>query len=475
MREIDYIKSVVLGVVIAAIFMYPLMKTADLSPPIGGINFKLVGEQGANSFPEESNSISAAYCLSDKCPKPSQEGLMFDGEDDAIKIAPSSLLHSDLALTLSIWIKPESAQNLWQTILWKGNVPEVKGGYNREYALFLHKSGKIYFDSTPTSLIGTKKLSCATPEGSVLLGKMTNVVAVIDSPNKYMKIYIDGKEKARCDYSSSNIRKTLGIVRIGGDTAGGAYFKGLIKDFRFYPRVLPDDEIKEMVSFCGDGVVDSGEMCDDGNNIDVDGCSSVCKKENVMSKINPIISGNYPDPSVLRIENGGKAKYYLVATSHDRDIPIFTSANLIDWTAQDEGAFGTKAEGLITLNKKFYCNIWAPQITKARENSYVLSFSAVRLQKSGMCGQYNQNSGVFMASSPSLEESFISPNRMFEPAAIAAPSNCDIRGSLAHSTIFGEPNCQGQKCNKIIKLDPETFKDLKTGRVWMAYSWFTNT
>ncbi|MCZ6562827.1 MAG: DUF4215 domain-containing protein [Deltaproteobacteria bacterium] len=31
--------------------------------------------------------------------------------------------------------------------------------------------------------------------------------------------------------------------------------------------------------FCGDGVLDDGEQCDDGNTTDGDGCSAVCISE----------------------------------------------------------------------------------------------------------------------------------------------------------------------------------------------------
>ncbi len=36
-------------------------------------------------------------------------------------------------------------------------------------------------------------------------------------------------------------------------------------------------------AYCGDGIVQAGEECDDGNNIDGDGCSAVCKKEGPKS------------------------------------------------------------------------------------------------------------------------------------------------------------------------------------------------
>ena len=47
-------------------------------------------------------------------------------------------------------------------------------------------------------------------------------------------------------------------------------------------------EVKENASFtviksCGDGLLDTGEECDDGNTVSGDGCSSTCKKEEETS------------------------------------------------------------------------------------------------------------------------------------------------------------------------------------------------
>ncbi len=35
---------------------------------------------------------------------------------------------------------------------------------------------------------------------------------------------------------------------------------------------------------CGNGFLDEGEQCDDGNRIDGDGCSKYCMKEDTKSK-----------------------------------------------------------------------------------------------------------------------------------------------------------------------------------------------
>ncbi|HVJ94619.1 MAG TPA: DUF4215 domain-containing protein [Labilithrix sp.] len=47
-------------------------------------------------------------------------------------------------------------------------------------------------------------------------------------------------------------------------------------------------------SFCGDGVVDEGEACDDGNHVDYDGCSSNCRAING----NPPSAGSCPGQPV---------------------------------------------------------------------------------------------------------------------------------------------------------------------------------
>ncbi|MDG1037730.1 MAG: DUF4215 domain-containing protein [Polaribacter sp.] len=44
------------------------------------------------------------------------------------------------------------------------------------------------------------------------------------------------------------------------------------------------------LSICGDGVIDAGEVCDDGNTTDGDGCSSTCEFESVCG--NGVLEGN---------------------------------------------------------------------------------------------------------------------------------------------------------------------------------------
>jgi cysteine-rich repeat protein len=44
-------------------------------------------------------------------------------------------------------------------------------------------------------------------------------------------------------------------------------------------EIIPGIICRDDCTYCGDGILDAGEDCDDGNNTDGDGCSAVCTNE----------------------------------------------------------------------------------------------------------------------------------------------------------------------------------------------------
>ncbi len=209
------------------------------------------------------------------------------------------------------------------------------------------------------------------------------------------------------------------------------------------------------------------------------GESNLC----VIAATNPVIAGDKPDPHVLRIiDVDGAPTYYLVHTVHNlSDLPIYTSRDLVHWTLLPEQAFRqsrTPGDSL-PVNGNHYCSIWAPHLTQIRSDVFMLGISATRFSASQTpCPAYGEAGGVYLASSSSPQGPFATAAHSWEPfPAGANAGSCAeaTRVQVPHSVDYASPNCQGNYCHKIIRLDSDVFRDPQSGRWWMAYSWFTNS
>lgn len=195
---------------------------------------------------------------------------------------------------------------------------------------------------------------------------------------------------------------------------------------------------------------------------------------------NPVIAGNFPDPGVVRIiDTDGKPAYLLTPTTHhDGDIPVFKSRDLIRWDRLPQRLFNrASAPGeSLEINGFHYCAIWAPQITQLGPDSFMLSFTANRYRTAQRpCPAYAEDGGIYLAWSRSPTGPYADPARPWEPLPAGGQiSTCALRDQLPRSLDVTARNCQGTFCHHIIRLDSDVFRDPKTGRWWLAYSWYTN-
>src|SRR5512140_3121708 len=58
---------------------------------------------------------------------------------------------------------------------------------------------------------------------------------------------------------------------------------------------ITGDDQQQQAGKCGDGVVNTGETCDDGNTTNGDGCSSTCQTE---SSSTPRVMGSVDRPTI---------------------------------------------------------------------------------------------------------------------------------------------------------------------------------
>ena len=101
---------------------------------------------------------------------------------------------------------------------------------------------------------------------------------------------------------------------------------------------------------------------------------------------NPIIDRSAPDPTVFRDDDG---TYYLYGTEDTRNVPIFSSKNLVDWEFRGT-AFTDATRPQMVPNG----GIWAPDIQHF-DDKYVLYYS-----KSRWGGEWDCGIGVATADSP---------------------------------------------------------------------------
>ena len=92
---------------------------------------------------------------------------------------------------------------------------------------------------------------------------------------------------------------------------------------------------------------------------------------------NPVVDKSLPDPTIIKAEDGW---FYLYATEDTRNVPIYKSNNLVDWTFAGT-AFTNESRP--TFEPKG--GIWAPDINRIGTN-YVLYYSMSRWGGEQTCG-----------------------------------------------------------------------------------------
>jgi hypothetical protein len=203
-----------------------------------------------------------------------------------------------------------------------------------------------------------------------------------------------------------------------------------------------------------------------------------------VTATNPVLGTDHPDPHVLRVvESTGTVRYYLTSTVGTADIPIYTSTDLVHWTVKSQ-AFGgltpggKDGAGSLAINGAYFCNIWAPQIVAATDGSYLLSFTAQRFETAQKtCPDYNEDSGVYLASAAAPEGPYATPDHPWEPLVGGGQiSTCSstVKSEIPHSPEVAFHDCAGGQCDQIMRLDSDVFHDSKDGKYWLSFAWYTN-
>ena len=158
--------------------------------------------------------------------------LSFDGVDDWVTINDSASLDLTNGMTLEAWVYPTDTMSGWQTVLNK----EQPDGFGAAYYLAansdLNQPEVAVYTTDWYKLYGGPALSA---------NKWVHLVGTYDGST--MKLYVNGSQVSS-QQQAGGIDVTNGVLRIGGNSYWGEFFKGRIDEIRIYNRALSATEIK---------------------------------------------------------------------------------------------------------------------------------------------------------------------------------------------------------------------------------------
>jgi cysteine-rich repeat protein len=209
----------------------------------------------------------------------------FDGIDDSVSVPDSNSLDLTTAGTLSAWVRTHaydlSVPNHRSIVTKAIGSSQGRVSYHLLYGTHDSYGGAYLQGYAHDGYVNTMAVADANSQ-SVQDGEWHHVSFVWGGPSAWL--YADGELVAREATSAGGAFANSFPLYIGSfyyDPAGWLYTKADIDEVRIYNRALSEDEIEELAdaTLCGNGTLDPGEACDDGNTADGDGCSSTCQLE----------------------------------------------------------------------------------------------------------------------------------------------------------------------------------------------------
>lgn len=186
-------------------------------------------DESGNKYHGENHGATLAK---DRFDKP-DSAYGFDGVDDYIEIPDSTNLDlGSRSFTISVWIKPCTINNNYQTILEKGS------NQNLDYFITFI-SGEIRIE---TNLFKNKLISVT----SLQTNQWYHITVTQDMSSTELTLYINGIEETNQsilgDPSINDWSLFIGYRK----QWNGEYFHGVIDDVRIYNRALSKSEVREL-------------------------------------------------------------------------------------------------------------------------------------------------------------------------------------------------------------------------------------
>ena len=199
----------------------------------------LDGDDPSTVVDESTNSTNGTNFGATKIPKLTDQALSFDGVDDWVEIPDNNALDLTSTLTVEAWVYVETLKQEWSGLVGKPG-PSYEAGQN--YTVLLNLNKFIHFSYTNAA---GENIWLRSPDDSISPQTWHHVVCVLDVPNNFMGIYIDGVLQTS-RVPSGNVRTSASPFIIGRnlDSGDGNYFHGKIDDVRVWNKARSGSEIR---------------------------------------------------------------------------------------------------------------------------------------------------------------------------------------------------------------------------------------
>jgi PKD repeat protein len=156
--------------------------------------------------------------------------LQFDGTNDWVTVNDSASLDLTTGMTLEAWVYPTATPINWQVIIMK----ERSGGsayYLAANSNTNQPASAVYIGGERTVMGGSR----------VAANTWTHLAATYNGQTQ--RLYVNGSQVAQRSQTGQTLVST-NVLRIGGNSIWGEFFRGRIDEVRIYNRALTATEIQ---------------------------------------------------------------------------------------------------------------------------------------------------------------------------------------------------------------------------------------
>jgi hypothetical protein len=156
--------------------------------------------------------------------------LSFNGSSNWVTVADSNSLDLTSGMTLEAWVYPQSNSGVRDVIMKEGSAIDIYNLYHRNWRG--RPEGNVFANGVNRVVEGTSSIS---------QNIWTHLATTYDGTN--LRLYVNGVQRA-VQALTGTIATSSGVLRIGGNSVWGEYFRGRIDDVRIYNRALAQSEIQ---------------------------------------------------------------------------------------------------------------------------------------------------------------------------------------------------------------------------------------